>query len=177
MNSVIRLGLVVSASANSVCVRVKPQTKGPDDAIYFVASEIDINAVVGPGSGLVIDPSSAAIDRSKFEITEVNLSGGGPAVNILGSNGVGHNQFEIVGSDGALCVPNNAVGNRFTGQAWNINGTGVNSSFDIEDTISALTLNAGNTGSIIVAPHVGTIIDNAPGSTNRVMTSSGDSYY
>jgi len=39
-----------------------------------------------------------------------------------------------------------------------------------------LNLNSGSTGSIITACAVTTINDNAAGSTNRVMTSSGDAY-
>jgi len=82
MNCRMKFGLIVSPSDGAV-VRLKPQTKGPDNVAVIVASTFEFNALVGAGSvfpdgrkapkgiGLFLDASEAAIVNNTIHATEI----------------------------------------------------------------------------------------------------------
>ena len=76
MNSYFNVGLLVSASDVTTCLRLKPVTPGPDDQVTATTSKIIVEAFVGQGDGIVLDASSEDIYHIDIDINEVNLSSG-----------------------------------------------------------------------------------------------------
>ena len=85
MSCVYKFGLVALAQGENdgACLRVRPQSVGPDDMIAVVSSRIAINALVGAGSrglektefvahgdGLVLDSALGAINGNEIFIHE-----------------------------------------------------------------------------------------------------------
>ena len=82
MSCRFKFGLIVAPTDGAV-VRIKPETKGPDDFIVTTASTFEFNAIVGGGSvfddgkkaplgsGLVLDASLGPIVYNKFYATEM----------------------------------------------------------------------------------------------------------
>jgi hypothetical protein len=86
MSCVYKFGLIVlrQGQADGACLRVQPQTAGPDRLVGVVASRFSINACVGGGSlglekeitgglgdGLVLDASRGGITHNEFHLHEV----------------------------------------------------------------------------------------------------------
>jgi hypothetical protein len=82
MSCRFKFGLIVAPTEGAV-VRIKPESKGPDDFIVTTASTFEFNAIVGGGSvfndgkkapigsGLVLDASNGPIVYNKFYLTEM----------------------------------------------------------------------------------------------------------
>jgi hypothetical protein len=86
MSCLYKFGLIVlrQGQADGACLRVQPQTAGPDRLVGVVASRFSINACVGGGSlglekeitgglgdGLVLDASKGGITHNEFHLHEV----------------------------------------------------------------------------------------------------------
>lgn len=82
MSCWFKLGLVVSAS-DGVAVRLRPETKGPDNFTVITASRFEFGAIVGGGhvfpgegargrgTGLLLDSEKGPIDSNEFLISEL----------------------------------------------------------------------------------------------------------
>ncbi len=108
MSCRFKFGLIVAPTDGAV-VRIKPETKGPDDFIVTTASTFEFNAIVGGGSvfddgkkaplgtGLVLDATHGPIVYNKFYATEMIACDVGLQLT-CGSEGKGAvamNRFEI----------------------------------------------------------------------------------
>lgn len=87
MSCVYKFGLIALAQGDNTdgaCLRVKPQTAGPDGLVAVVSSRFAINALVGAGSrgleqvefvahgdGLVLDSAAGGINGNEFFVHEV----------------------------------------------------------------------------------------------------------
>ncbi len=86
MSCVYKFGLIAlpTGNADGACLRIKPQTAGPDRLVGVVASRFAVNACVGGGSrglesekyvatgdGLVLDATSGGIVNNEFFVHEV----------------------------------------------------------------------------------------------------------
>jgi hypothetical protein len=87
MSCVYKFGLIALAQGDNpdgACLRVKPQTAGPDGLIAVVTSRFSVNALVGAGSrgleqgefvargdGLVLDSAAGGINGNEFFVHEV----------------------------------------------------------------------------------------------------------
>ena len=65
---------IIGARTDGAAIRVKPQTKGPDDFIIAIASKVTFAALVnhGPGYGLILDSEKGPIVHSRFTGQEIN---------------------------------------------------------------------------------------------------------
>lgn len=108
MSCRFKFGLIVAPTDGAV-VRIKPETKGPDDFIVTTASTFEFNAIVGGGSvfndgkkaplgfGLVLDASHGPIVYNKIYATEMIACDVGLQITSgpEGKDAVAMNRFEI----------------------------------------------------------------------------------
>lgn len=108
MSCRFKFGLIVAPTDGAV-VRIKPETKGPDDFIVTTASTFEFNAIVGGGSvfndgkkaplgsGLVLDASNGPIVYNKIYCTEMIACDVGLQITSgpEGKGAVAMNSFEI----------------------------------------------------------------------------------
>jgi hypothetical protein len=108
MSCRFKFGLIVAPTDGAV-VRIKPETKGPDDFIVTTASTFEFNAIVGGGSvfddgkkaplgsGLVLDATHGPIVYNKFYATEMIACDVGLQLTCgpEGKGAVAMNSFEI----------------------------------------------------------------------------------
>lgn len=110
MSCRFKFGLIVSPS-DGVGVRLKPETKGPDDFAVITASTFEFNAIVGAGSvfpdgkkqpvgtGLHLDASSGPILYNKIYATEIIACATGVLLTCepegRPSTGITSNSFDI----------------------------------------------------------------------------------
>jgi hypothetical protein len=86
MSCVYKFGLIAlkEGAADGACLRIKPQTAGPDRLVGVVASRFAVNALVGGGSrgleegtftargdGLVLDSSEGGVANNEYFIHEI----------------------------------------------------------------------------------------------------------
>lgn len=106
MSCVYKFGLIAlhqGENEDGACLRIRPQTVGPDNMVAFVSSRLAVNALVGAGSrglektefvaygdGLVLDSAAGAINGNEIFVHEtigcargIYLTAPGPQTAVL----------------------------------------------------------------------------------------------